>query len=309
MFAGILSKRFARNVPFGRYGPEHRAHALGHKMEIQLGKHRFSKVPPPRIPKHPLRDVDRNMNEIVTYADLKLRWTKTFKASKKKMTIKRKWKTVPAWGPRLEPTCSFILHERMPYKDDAPMLPPPGFVKTEDKDVFAVMKSSHRLQHKVTVGDIIQTEKLHRREAGDKVTFGTVLLVGAKDYTIIGKPTVPYAKVHCTVEQQTLSKEMISFYYKPRRRMSRFMRLRHWVTMLRVDRIEVDPKLSEHAEVKPKRLIDMWANRWLSLKEVSQMKTPALELPEHQPGTYQRRGLVESYRFNPDPLAPSKGYL
>jgi large subunit ribosomal protein L21 len=159
-------------------------------------------------------------------------------------------------------------------------------------------------------GDIIQTEKLHRRNAGEKVTFGTVLLVGGKDFTIIGKPTVPYAKVHCTIEQQTLSQEMISFYYKPRRRMSRYLRTRHWVTMLRVDKIEADPKLTDAAlKVEPKRLLDLWANRWLTTKEVEKMKSKPLDIPEHQPGTYQRRGLVDSYRFTPDPLAPKKGYF
>ena len=32
--------------------------------------------------------------------------------------------------------------------------------------------------------------------------FGTVLLVGSKEFTIIGKPTVPYCRVRCTVEQE-----------------------------------------------------------------------------------------------------------
>ena len=84
--------------------------------------------------------------------------------------------------------------------------------------------------------------------------------------------------------------------------------MRHWVTILRVDRIEVDHKMLTQPipEVKPRRLLDMWANRWLSVKEVKEMKTPELELPEHQPGTYQRRGLTDSYRFLPDPLAPRK---
>jgi transposase len=44
-------------------------------------------------------------------------------------------------------------------------------------------------------------------------------------------------------------------------------------------------------------------------EELDKMKTKdPVELPEHQPGTYQRRGLVDSYRYAPDPLAPQKGY-
>ena len=308
-----LLRRFVRNVPFGRHGPQPRAQVLGHKMEIQVGKHRFMPRPPPRIPKHPTKDAnDFNMKEVTTYADLKLRWKKNLKPSRKNLSIKRKWKVLPAWAPRPEPTCLFIHHERLPHRSDQPMLPPPGLIKAAGDDIFAVMKSSHRLQHKVTVGDIIQTERMHRRQAGDKVVFGTVLLVGGKDFTIIGKPTVPYAKVHCVIEQQTLSKEVVSFYYKPRRRMSRFMRVRHWVTMLRVVKVEVESEIVSDKPVKPKTLLDLWANRWLTAKEL--LKIECSKIPdnkeisplavEHQPGTFRRRGLVESYRFNPDPEAP-----
>lgn len=36
-----------------------------------------------------------------------------------------------------------------------------------------IFKSGTCHQHKVTVGDLVQAEKLHRREAGDKVSVGT----------------------------------------------------------------------------------------------------------------------------------------
>ena len=51
--------------------------SLGHKLEVQFHKHngRRPGFPvPPKVPKHPLLDVDWNMNEITTYRDLKLRW-------------------------------------------------------------------------------------------------------------------------------------------------------------------------------------------------------------------------------------------
>jgi large subunit ribosomal protein L21 len=257
------------------------------------------------------------------------------KPSRKKMSIKRKWKTVPMYGPRSPASSRFIIHEEAREREfqasqqsnensppqailaDRP-IPPRGF-QIDEKNMFAVIKSSHRLQHKVTVGDIIQTEKMHRREAGDKLIFGTVLLVGGKDFTIIGKPTVEYCKVHCTVEQQTLTKEVVSFYYKPRRRMSRFLRVRHWVTMLHIDKIELDldqavsdltkKPLPTESTMKPKALLDLWANRWLSLQEKQSLVNKKLpedlhDGTEHQPGSYQRRGLCQSYRFNPDPLAP-----
>lgn len=289
-----------------------RTPVLGHKTEIQIGKYRHRRHMPPRIPKHPLRDVEQNMNEITTYADLKLRFRQTSHTSiaRNRMKIARKWKVLPNWAPRPEPTCSFIHHSKMPYRagKEALMLPPPG--QLDLKDVFCVFKSTARLQHKVVVGDLVQTERIKRKEAGDKLVFGTVLLAGSKHWSIIGKPTVPYARVHCTIEQQTLSKEMLVYMYKPRRRVSRFKRVRQWVTMLRVDKIEVDPGLlnSEQPVVKPPRLIDLWANRWLTAEEL-QNASPDLDAIydasiEHKPGIYQKRGIASEYRFPPDPKGP-----
>lgn len=296
-----------------------RTSVLGHKAEVQVGKYRHRRNMPPRIPKHPLLDVEQNMNELTTYADLKLRWQQTSHTSisRNRMKIARKWKVEPNWAPRPEPTCSFIHHSRMPHDGikNLPSLPPPGPLNL--KDAFCVFKSTSRLQHKVTVGDLVQTERLKRKEAGESVIFGTVLLAGSKDWTIIGKPTIPYARVHCTIEQQTLSKEMLVYMYKARRRVSRFKRVRQWVTMLRVDRIEVDANslaAKRPDPVRPVRLLDLWANRWMTAEELQYVKRdsstgrPLLEQVydgyEHKPGVYQRRGLEADYRFPPDPKGP-----
>jgi large subunit ribosomal protein L21 len=273
---------------------------------------------PPRVPKHPLLDVNQNMNELTTYADLKLKWQQSSHSpiSRNRMKIARKWKVEPNWAPRPEPTCSFIYHSKMPHDGTSKALtvPPPG--QLDLKDGFCVFKSNARLQHKVTVGDLIQTERIKRKEAGDKIVFGTVLLAGSKAWTIIGKPTVPYARVHCTIEQQTLSKEMLVYMYKARRRVSRFKRVRQWVTMLRVEKIEIDPQLMDQptAPIKPVRLLDLWANRWMTAEELQHVERDASGKPvaesiyngqEHKPGMYQKRGLSEDYRFAPDPKGPS----
>ncbi|CBZ52469.1 hypothetical protein NCLIV_022580 [Neospora caninum Liverpool] len=165
--------------------------------------------------------------------------------------------------------------------------------RTPQEELFCVMKSNVSTQHKVTAGDLIQAEKLHRKQAGDKVVFGTVLLVGSRDWTIIGKPTVPFAKVEATVEEQTLAGETLSFFYRKSRRVSRFRRIRHCVTMLRVDRIVVDPTMAvDPPAPKPDRLLDLWANRWLYPDELEEI----YDGREHQKGSYQRRGLTASYR-------------
>ncbi|KAF4646732.1 hypothetical protein FOL47_005724, partial [Perkinsus chesapeaki] len=124
----------------------------------------------------------------------------------------------------------------------------------------------------------------------------------------MGKPVIPYAKVHCTIEQQTLTKDQVSFIYKPKRRWFRFRRVRYWVTMLRVDKIEVDPRYSAapgDKPVKPVRLLDMWASRWQTpeeLRAVQRDETGTMlaeqiyDGTEQAPGHHQRRGLVEAYR-------------
>ncbi len=298
-----------------------RTAVLGHKTEIQVGKYRHQRKVPPKIPKHPLLDIQQNMNELTTYADLKLRWRQTSHTSiaRNRMKLARKWKVDPNWAPRPEPTCSFIHHSKMPHKatDNISMLPPPG--PLDLADAFCVFKSSSRLQHKVTVGDLVQTERIKRKEAGEKIVFGTVLLAGSKNWTIIGKPTVPYARVHCTIEQQTLSKEMLVYMYKARRRVSRFKRVRQWVTMLRVDKIEIDPALMEtnphQLPQPPARLLDLWANRWMTAEELQFIdRDPETNQPvvdsiynssiEHKPGVFQKRGLTGDYRFPPDPRGP-----
>jgi len=295
-------------------------HILGHKLEVVQGSRKRPKLyMPPKIPKHPLQDIESNMNELLTYNDLKLRWQFTTRFSTSRMTVARHWKPLRTEYPRNKPTCAFIWHHEMPHRTPRPELPDPEhFERIRKQELFCVFKSSVLHQHKVTVGDLVQAEKLHRREAGEKVVFGTVLVVGSKDFTILGKPTVPYAKVKATIEQQTLTKEMLAFWYKPRRKQSHFYRRRQYVTMLRIDEIVLTPEEdpADPPPPKPVRLLDLWANRWLDPTEKKgiEMVTgddgsliPKTALiydgSEHQPGSYHRRGLTSCYRYWPDPAA------
>lgn len=291
---------------------------LGHRLEIVYANHTRRKHKVPKIPKHPMQDLDQNMNELMTYSDLKIRWQWTFRHSKNKMKIARHWKPQPNIEPKAKPTCSFIWHRQMPHREPMPELPEPkDFYKLDTKTAFAVFKSSVFHQHKVTVGDLVQAERIPRRDAGEKLTFGTVLLVGSKNYTILGKPVVPYAKVKATVEQQTLTRECLVFKYRSKGgSQSKFYRRRQWVTMLRIDEIVLEPaeETLDPPVPKPVRLLDLWANRWLDPAEkegIEMVKGPdGEEIPkaaeiydgsEHQPGTYHRRGLTSCYRFWPDP--------
>jgi len=291
---------------------------LGHKLEVIYKQHGMRKNVTPKIPKHPMQDVDQNMNEVITYNDLKLRWKWTTRFANRHLNIQRKWHPFPMSRPAPKPTCAFIWHSQMPHRQRLPEMPPSALAKSNicTKDAFAVFKSDSIHQHKVTVGDLVQCEYITRRQAGEKIVFGTVLLVGSKNWTIIGKPTVPYAMVKATIEQQTLAGEKIVFTYKSRKKQSKFHRRRQHVTMLRIDEIVVnmqeDP--TDPPPPKPVRLLDLWANRWLDPEEKQGIEmvdgpdgTPVPKVSElydgseHQPGSYHTRGLTSCYRFSPDP--------
>jgi len=157
----------------------------------------------------------------------------------------------------------------------------------------------------------VQTNRLKRRRAGEQVVFGTILLVGSKDWTVIGKPTVPHAKVKATIEQQTLCKEIVSYRRNSRKPRARLYRVRSFVSMLRIDEIIMNSEpQEERPTTKPLRLLDLWANRWLYPEEYKGCRlkddgTPVAadiyDGSEHQTGSYHDRGLEDCYRYYPDP--------
>ncbi|KAK2196314.1 bifunctional Ribosomal protein L21-like/L21-like superfamily [Babesia duncani] len=218
--SSINANRNKFNLPFyndKRHLVIHKQRRLiGHRLEFIIGKHKRSKANPPRVPIHPIKDVGKNMNFFETYQDLKLRWKKTTKSKKSRMRIARKWRQPRYLNPTDPPTCMFVLHSNLPQTRTTPNK---NYNVGDDAKWFQL-----DIFEKVTVGDLVQIERLKRKQAGDKVTFGTVLLVGSKDWTIIGKPTVPYAKVKATIQQQTLCGDQLSFRYRKSRRISRFLR-------------------------------------------------------------------------------------
>lgn len=385
----------------------------GHKIELMLGKHRKRKINPPVVPIHPNEEKKKNLNNFITYKDLKIRWRNTSQNYRKKVTIARKWKNLHCLLPMNKPSCIFILHKNLPFtrikqdrnnvcsntqgnetlneggtlhenenvekeenykgNEEIGTRSNTGIVKEkvkkirrgrkrtkhnwnktepeadneleeieeieemkerktgqyyerppkelkhmlkDKKEMFCVFKSNFINEHKVTIGDIVQTEKLHRRKAGDVVYFGTVLFLGSKDFSIIGKPTIPYCKVKAVIEQITLSEEILSFRYKKVRRSSTFLRTKHWITILKIEDIIIDfhcQNTVKDERIKPLQILDLWANRWLYQKELNFIKfnettkRPMAEqiydMIEHQPNTLHRRGLTECYRFYPDPHA------
>lgn len=80
--------------------------------------------------------------------------------------------------------------------------------------MYAIIKTGGK-QYKVEAGKAIYVEKL-AANAGDKVTFDQVVLVGGEK-TVIGTPVVDGASVTGTVEKQGREKKVVTFKYKPKK--------------------------------------------------------------------------------------------
>ena len=77
--------------------------------------------------------------------------------------------------------------------------------------MYAIIATGGK-QYKVSEGDIITIEKLGV-EAGEKVTFDQVLVVGGDDLKV-GDPTVDGASVEASVVKEGRGKKVIVYKYK-----------------------------------------------------------------------------------------------
>ncbi len=77
--------------------------------------------------------------------------------------------------------------------------------------MYAIIATGGK-QYKVSEGDIITIEKLGV-EAGEKVTFDQVLVVGGDDLKV-GDPTVADATVEASVVKEGRAKKVIVYKYK-----------------------------------------------------------------------------------------------
>lgn len=80
--------------------------------------------------------------------------------------------------------------------------------------MYAIIKTGGK-QYKVEAGQAIYVEKL-AAEAGEKVTFDQVILVGGET-TKVGTPNIDGATVTGTVEKQGREKKVVTFKYKPKK--------------------------------------------------------------------------------------------
>ncbi|WP_095590482.1 50S ribosomal protein L21 [Actibacterium ureilyticum] len=95
--------------------------------------------------------------------------------------------------------------------------------------MFAVLKTGGK-QYKVQSGDVLRVEKL-AAEAGDKVQFNDILMVGDQ----IGTPTIEGAAVQAEVIEQIKGAKTITFVKRRRKHSSKRTRgHRQQLTLLRI---------------------------------------------------------------------------
>ncbi len=85
-------------------------------------------------------------------------------------------------------------------------------------------------------------ERIPEAEVGKPMELPEVLLIGSPDFTLIGRPTVPGAKVVCAVEEQFREGKVVVFKKKRRKGYMRTKSHRRHVTTLRISAIEFDEK-------------------------------------------------------------------
>jgi large subunit ribosomal protein L21 len=108
--------------------------------------------------------------------------------------------------------------------------------KRNEKTMFAVIKTGGK-QYKVAENDVIRVEKLDT-EAGKKVKFKEVLMVGGSDEIKVGDPLLKGAEVTAEVLDQARDAKIIIFKKKRRQNYRRKKGHRQSKTVLRITGIK-----------------------------------------------------------------------
>lgn len=118
----------------------------------------------------------------------------------------------------------------------------------KEEDTFAVVMVSGS-QYKIMKDDILLSNYLESYDINDQIVFDGVLMVGTKEFTLLGRPYVTCAKVYATVEEQTEAEKKIVFKKKRRKQYQRTMHFPHLITVLRINKIElnIEPSLLSKA--------------------------------------------------------------
>eukprot|EP00126_Sphaerothecum_destruens_P012344 Sdes_comp21168_c0_seq1m19836 len=111
--------------------------------------------------------------------------------------------------------------------------------------VFAIVQFAGT-QFKVVENDIVVVPHMIGVKTGDKIILNKVLLLGGRDFTIIGSPLVDNSMVTVNATVMEVSKAATVIVYKMKRRKNFDNERNHRqdITVLRINNIEIQPKLS-----------------------------------------------------------------
>lgn len=111
--------------------------------------------------------------------------------------------------------------------------------------LFAVVHFASR-QWKVTNEDLILIENHIEAECGEMIRMEKVLLVGAEDFTLIGRPLLgkELVRVEATVIEKTESWPKVHMRFWRRHRFQRKKIIIQPQTVLRINSIELAPRLT-----------------------------------------------------------------
>lgn len=111
--------------------------------------------------------------------------------------------------------------------------------------LFAVVHFAGR-QWKVTDEDLILIENHIEAECGERIRMEKVLLVGAEDFTLIGRPLLgkELVRVEATVLEKTESWPKVHMRFWRRHRFQRKRIIIQPQTVLRINSIELAPRLT-----------------------------------------------------------------
>uniref|UniRef100_H2XYR3 Large ribosomal subunit protein bL21m n=1 Tax=Ciona intestinalis TaxID=7719 RepID=H2XYR3_CIOIN len=114
--------------------------------------------------------------------------------------------------------------------------------EAQNQRLFAVVVYGAK-HYKVTDLDLIQTTGYIDAEPGEKIRLEKVLLVGGKDFTIVGRPILKrsLAKVEAVVVEKTPGAQKIIQRYIKKKNFQRKYVYTPVHTVLRITRVEAYP--------------------------------------------------------------------
>lgn len=98
--------------------------------------------------------------------------------------------------------------------------------------MYAVVRTGGK-QYRVGAGDILEVEKLDG-DVGDELTINDVLLVSNGERVVIGQPLVENASVSAVITGQYRGPKVLSFRYRPKKRIRVRRGHRQYITRLEI---------------------------------------------------------------------------